>query len=376
MIRYARAARVASSSGLSGATALAPPRTGGNDPAAPSPPVSRPPPGLRAGQGPAGATLDSATDTPGSSSGASAAGYVRKRRESLPEPRPTPGYRSAWDRFARWCDSRNLQYWPARPETVADYLGFCAVRCSLASLHRIRSAISTTHRGGGFGELFKAGVVAATLEELASAKGQIRARGKNVSGSSLDAADFESIRKAALEPQWRGRGFERREVATRRGQVDVALCSLVLEAGLGGEQAAALEWRDLAVDANERPTIAIRPGSGSAGNVIVISNRARDDLRAIAPKSAEPRRWIFGLNANQIADRVRAVARVRDAGLECRVVDRAPRRRGHAATTEVRDSTVRVRATYWQAFRSWCDKNGKVHGGIVCPRVPRRSSSI
>ena len=309
----------------------------------------------------AGATLDSAANTPGSASGASAAGDARERWESLPEPRPTPGYRRFWEPFVRWCENRNLQYWPARPETVADYLIFRAHRCSMGSLNTIRSAISNTHRTGGFGERFKGGVVAATFEELASAKGETRAQGKNISGLSLNVAEFEKIRKAAFEPRAHGRGFESREVAARRGRVDLALCSLVLEAGLGCEQAAALEWRDLAVDANERPTIAIRPGSGGAGVVVEISNRAHDDLRTIAPKSAEARMWIFGLNAKQIRIRIRAVARA--AGLEYRIADTAPRRRGHAATraatTDVLASTVRARAGYWQEFRAWCVKNEK-----------------
>ena len=309
----------------------------------------------------AGATLDSAATTPGSASGASAAGDARERWESLPEPRPTPGYRRFWEPFVRWCENRNLQYWPARPETVADYLRFRAHRCSMGSLNTIRSAISNTHRTGGFGERFKGGVVAATFEELASAKGETRAQGKNISGLSLNVAEFEKIRKAAFEPRAHGRGFESREVAARRGRVDLALCSLVLEAGLGCEQAAALEWRDLAVDANERPTIAIRPGSGGAGVVVNISNRAHDDLRTIAPKNAEARKWIFGLNAKQFRIRIRAVARA--GGLESQIAPEVPRRRGHAATraatTDLLASTVRARAGYWQEFCAWCDKNEK-----------------
>ena len=302
------------SSRLSGATAMPQPRTVEFDPARQPVPAFRPPVGLRTGQGPLGIALESATEPLGTPSGACAAGDVRERQASLPEPVPTTGYRTPWNAFVRWCGEHNAQHWPASPETVADYLRHRAEHCGIEVVYSARNAIAATHRRAGWGELFAGGVVAATLAELSSIKGKGRSRCRSVSGSSLRVAEMDKIRRTALEPRRRGGGFESHECAMRRGRVDLALCSLVLEAGLRPEQAAALEWRDLAVDANERPTVTIRRGSPGAGTVVEISKRAHDDLRTIAPKSAKAGQWIFGLNALQIIARIRSDGTSRGTG--------------------------------------------------------------
>ena len=133
----------------------------------------------------------------------------------------------------------------------------------------------------------------------------------------------------------------------------------MLEAGLRPEQAAALEWRDLAVDANERPTITIQRGSPGAGTVFEISKRAHDDLRTIASKSAEAGKWIFGLNAAQINARIRTTARV--AGMVSRIEGAAPRQGTPGVTAVSSTSTGRVREGYWRAFRAWCDERGEAN---------------
>ena len=348
---------VASSLGLPGATAMPQLRPGQIGPARPSPPAFRPPPGPRADPGAAGITLGSATDTPGTSSGACAAGDVRDWHGILPEPCPAPNYRSYWEAFVRWCKENNAEYWPASPETVAEHLIHRAESCSLGTLYAIRSAIVKTHGTHGYDHRFKKGVVAATLKELASARGEVRSKSKSIDGSSLNAAELDKIRKAALAPRRRGRGYECTEGVTRRARVDLALCSLVLEAGLGCEQAAALEWRDLVSDAKERPAVAIRNGVAGADKVIDISGRAHDDLLAIAPECADAGKWIFGLDAMQIADRIRAAARV--AGLESRIVDTGPRLAAHGVTAGLSAHTVSTRAAYWRLFCDWCARNGK-----------------
>ena len=319
--------------------------------------ATRPPTGPRADWVPSVIVLESATGTPGVSSGAFAARDVRRRSETLPEPNPTKSYRSYWNTFACWCERRNVQHWPASPETVADHLKSRAGHCALGTLHIIRTAISSTHRRAELEDPCVGDVVAATLEELAAGRGMEGRRLKSIGASSLTAAELDRVREAALVPRRRGRGFERYEDAARRGRVDLALCSLVLEAGLGCDQAAALEWRDLAADANERPTITIRPGSAGANNVIEISNRAHEDLRTIAPKSAEAGNWIFGLDAEQICERIRAAARV--AGLDRHIAGTRPPRGARGETAGRSDSAVRIHDSYWRAFREWCDRKGK-----------------
>ncbi|MCY4564350.1 MAG: hypothetical protein OXE40_07690, partial [Gammaproteobacteria bacterium] len=245
------------------------------------------------------------TDAPGTSSGASAVGAVR-RRGILPGPEPAEGYRFEWRNFVAWCKARNKQPWPASPELVADYLQDCAAGYSYSTLRKIRSAISSTHRSAKLDNPCSSELVSATLAELARAKGWKSDLSTNISGRLLKAAEFEAIRTATLGPRLRGRGVERPQNTWDRGLVDLALCSLVLEAGLRCDQAAKLEWGDLGTDANGRPAIRVRTRSFKAGDLIGISARAFDDLKAITPESAAADARIFAIGAQQMAARIKA----------------------------------------------------------------------
>ena len=107
-------------------------RTRQTDAAKSTPPDRLP----RGGQWPAGVTVGSVTDTPGTSSVASAAGNVGERPGSLSEPSPKRTYRSMWNMFVRWCEERSVRHLPASPETVADYLTERAEHCNLTTLQK------------------------------------------------------------------------------------------------------------------------------------------------------------------------------------------------------------------------------------------------
>ena len=315
------------------------------------------PPDRHGGQWPAGVTVGSVADTPGTSSSASAAVSVGERPGTLSEPSPRPAYRWIWNAFVRWCNQRNVPYLPASPETVANYLAELGKRCAVSTLRTHQTGISRTLVAAGCEDRYRTGVVQSTLEELAAIKGGIRCRSKRVSGSSLDAADLESIRARALEPRPRGGGFEHPEKATHRGQVDRALCSLALEAGLQCEQVAKLEWQELGIDEDGGPAITVRTGSAGAGEVISISEQAYDDLDAIAPEDAKASRRIFPLDAEQVADRIRAAARA--AGLESRIAVPRSRQDADGATANAPSAKARAYDTYWREFRRWCEKRGE-----------------
>ena len=250
-----------------------------------------------------------------------------------------------------------MRHLPASPETVADYLKERAEHCSFSTLRKTRVGISKTLVAAGFEDRYTKGVVKSTLKELAAVKGVKHCRNKRISGASLDVADLELIRTAAFEPRPRGGGFEKRDNATRRGQVEVALCSLALEAGLQCEQVAALEWQELGVDGNQEPTITVRTGSAGAGNVIRISERAYGDLEAIAPEDGEASSRIFSLDAEQVAVRVRAAARA--AGLESRIAVPRSHQDTQGATATPPSSKNRTYASYWRAFCGWCEERGE-----------------
>lgn len=272
---------------------------------------------------------------------------------SLPKPSPPPTYRSMWKTFVAWCEERHVEHWPASPETVADYLKDRAEKRGLSMLRSIRFAISETHRAAGFRDRFARGIVRETLKELATASGWQPSRRENISGSSLDAAEIEAIRAAALEPRRKGSGIESRETATRRGRVDLALCSLVLEAGLRCEQAATLEWRDLGIDENGKPAIRSRTGSAEPGDVVSLSERAWCDLEAIAPESPVVEEKIFPFDSSEVAGRIRVAARA--AGLEGRIAGESARAAHRESGHDDPCRTPLVKATLNETLRPATD---------------------
>ena len=314
-------------------------------------------PGSRAGRGPSRVAPGSAADAPGTSFGAGAAGDARGRPRNLPEPSPKPSYRYKWNRFVLCCKERNLQWWPASPETVADYLEDCAAKYgSQALLRSIRRAIANTHTKAGLADPCATRVVEATYDELIETKGGVVSQSKNITGRSLDAAQLDSIRAAAFYPRRHGRVVESDETVRQRVQVTLALCSLVLEAGLQCDEAAALEWRDLRQDENGAPAVAIRKGSADADHVVAISSRALEDLNNIAPKHAAPDAKIFVIDARQIAMRIWDAAR--GTRLESRIIGTAPRQGVHGIAAGPSAETVSIRGGHWWAFCAWCDWRG------------------
>ena len=326
-----------------------------------SPPTLRPPGSLRAGQGPVGSVVGFVSDSPATSSGASAASGDGERRVTLPEPDPSRWYAPKWGQFVYWCRSHNVQYWPASPEAVAEFLTHRAKKWSVKTLNSVCRAISHTHRSASLTDPCATGLVKEMLKGLAQSKERQPGGSANISGSFLDAAGLQSIRKAALLPRWRGNAMETAEEAAGRGQVDRALCSVVLEAGLSCKQAAALEWQDLGRGAGASPTLTIRTESSEAGEVIGISATARDDLEAIARVRAPTEPKIFPIEKQEIETRIRLAARV--AGLEELVANVRRHRVVRAETTDKISATDRTRECKWRAFSTWCTE----HGAMALP---------
>ena len=268
----------------------------------------------------------SAVNTPAVASGASAAGGVWKQHGALPPPIPPTRHRSEWSAFARWCRSHDMQYWPASAQAVAHHLKDRAESCESANLKRIRAAISATHLAAKLEDPYASDIVKQTLRELA---GRLPA-GRDASGpvSSIDwlgADDLEPIRETALRPRRSGRSdrWERPETARKRGLVDIALCSLVVQAGLRCEEAAALKWEDLTASDGRQAAIRVRDQRGGEGErAVAIPEQTYRDLQAIA-KDGEPAGSIFGLSARWIRNRIDAAAKA--AGLDASYTGVQPR---------------------------------------------------
>ena len=264
---------------LSGATAMPQPGPGQDDPIQPSP-----------------------------------AGDVRGQPGTLSGPDPKPSYRTRWNAFVRWCKRNNVQHCPAIPDTVASYLKACAPRNGLQALRTIRAAISSTHCAAGCEDPCTTNLVRTTFDELGRASGAFGARKgarkKVVTRVPLKPAQIEAFRAVAFERRPVGQRMESLQESRRRGRVDVALCSAILETGLQYQYAAALEWRDVGVDEKLGTILTIRAQSGGPGEVIAISERAYRDLMALAPRAFEQNERIFQIGVAQIGNRIRAMKRV------------------------------------------------------------------
>ena len=184
-------------------------------------------PGPRAGRGPSRVAPGSAADAPGTSFGAGAAGDARGRPRNLPEPSPKPSYRYKWNRFVLCCKERNLQWWPASPETVADYLEDCAAKYgSQALLRSIRRAIAYTHTKAGLADPCATRVVKATYDELIEAKGGVVSQSRNIHRAFARCCPtrLDSGGRVLSEAPWPGCGVGRNSQAARAGHA----CALLI----------------------------------------------------------------------------------------------------------------------------------------------------
>ena len=314
----------------------------------------------------------SAAITPAVASGASAAGGVRKQHGTLPPPIPPTGYLNEWRAFASWCRNHDMQYWPASAEAVTRHLKDQAESCKYTKIARIRGAISATHLAAKLEDPCASDIVKQTLRELDRSL-----QGRRVSSRDcLGADDLEPIRETALRPRRRGRSdrWESPETARKRGLVDIALCSLVVQAGLRCEEAAALKWEDLTESDGCQALIRIRDRWGGEGDrAVAIPEQTRRDLQAI-PKDGGTAGSIFGLSAKRIRNRIDAAAKAAEIGKR---VTRDPQ------SLPGDDSAREMSASYkcqWQAFRRWCDQQGLRHlpadAGTVADFIRHRADQV
>ena len=164
----------------------------------------------------------------------------------------------------------------------------------------------------------------------------------DVSGRLLDATEIDLIRSAARERQSRVGGIETVEGAELRGQIDRALCSVVLEAGLLCEQAAALEWRDLGADASKSPTLTIRTASSGGPTGLLRSLRMRMTI-SLPLRLRSPVRT--GGSSRSVGSRslLESDWRRKLQDWKSGVFNTEPRRRVRAGTTDNDSEAVSVR---------------------------------
>ena len=224
-------------------------------------------------------------------------------------------YRIQWTKFVGWARSRRVPELPARAQDIALYLAeLNADGSALSTIQLARSAISHAHKLTGMGlngNPARSGLVSETLQGIA----QDAAPPKQA--RALLPQDLDAIRRTAHSPRT-GRGGlqERPETARKRGDMDIALCLVLRDAGLRGSECAALVWADVQEWQDGTGRVSIRSSKTNRTGrpeVVSVTPSTVQALAAIRPVDHNPQDRIFRITSRQISNRIQHAAR--QAGL-------------------------------------------------------------
>ena len=236
-------------------------------------------------------------------------------------------YRAAWRRFQTWADREGIGSIPALPETVAAYLAERAANgLSPASLRLDPAAIRYHHTEAGHANPADNEGVRRVLRGLtrrAACEGRAPRQ-----AAALTEEGLAAIRaNARLRRTGPGGRTERASKARLRGQVDIALASVMRDAMLRRSEAAALTWADVAFRSDGSARVTVRRSKSDqdgAGATLYVGRAAAAALRAIHRPDASSKAQVFGLRSGRaVSNRIAAAARA--AGLMGRFSGHSPR---------------------------------------------------
>ena len=235
--------------------------------------------------------------------------------ESAQSENTRRNYASQLGKFRTWCEQEDFSYLPAQPEVLAAYAAELADDGkSMSTIRLAVAAIVDAHRRVGLESPQTAGVTE-TLRGLSRQLGVSQKQAR-----PLDADALAAIRATALNPRIsRGGSLESEETALTRGQLDIALASVMSDAGLRISEATALRWRDV-LDAEDGAGLIYIERSKTdqlaEGAYVVITP---DTLTALKQLRQDSETWtdddpVFGLSMSQISRRVDSMARAAGLG--------------------------------------------------------------
>ena len=217
--------------------------------------------------------------------------------------------------FQSWCHQENYSSLPAQPEVLAAYDAELAdYGKSMSTIRLAVAAIVDAHRRVGLESPQTTGVTE-TLRGLSRRIGVSQRQAK-----PLDADALATIRATALNPRRsRGGSLESEDTALRRGRLDIALASVLSDAGLRISEAASLRWRDVLDAENGAGLVYIersKTDQVGEGAYVVITP---DTLAAMKLLREDSEAWtdddpVFGLSMSQISRRVDSMARAAGLG--------------------------------------------------------------
>ena len=224
-------------------------------------------------------------------------------------------YACQFGKFRLWCEREGQSPLPAQPEVLAAYAAELADEGKrMATVRLAVSAIVDAHRGVGMDSPVTAGV-SETLRGLTRRVGAAQRQAK-----PLDADALAAIRAMALVPRTtRGGSLEMEGTARRRGRLDIALASVMSDAGLRISEVAALRWRDV-LDAEDGAGLVYiersKTDQAGEGAYVVVTS---DTLAALKRLRQDSETWsdddlAFGLSRSQVSRRIASMARAAGLG--------------------------------------------------------------
>ena len=223
-------------------------------------------------------------------------------------------YTSQWRGFTQWAARRGVRALPADAAAVAAYL---AQRLEShghkpATLRVSAAAIAWVHAAHGLDSPCGHPDVRRTLKGAARTAGSAQKQAKGLTVDKL-----KLISATARMPRT-GRGGRPESVRTARvrGDLDIALASLMRDAMLRVSETAALTWDDLSNASDRSGRLLIRRSKTDPtgeGAVVYVSPHTMAALEPVRD-NAQGRHSIFGLGRNQISNRIKNAARAAGLG--------------------------------------------------------------
>ena len=188
----------------------------------------------------------------------------------------------------------------------------------MATLRLQKAALAKVHRSAGHPDPTDNEGVRQVLVGLARANGHPQRQAKPLTETALAAVKAT----AGIPRRYRGRAVraENARAARRRGQVDVALLSVLRDGLLRRSEASVLRWGDVEIQDDDSARIQVRRSKTdreAEGAVLYIGPEATAALVVIMPEGfavVDPSTPVFGLSASQIGRRVNAAAKAAGLG--------------------------------------------------------------
>ena len=217
-------------------------------------------------------------------------------------------YRSQWKKWETFADDNGYHVFPVDPVHLADWITQRAADGRKPGTIRMGlAAVGAAHRQANLPNPAEDEGVRATMRGITRVAGRAQ---KQATG--LTAASLAAIRATACVPRiGRGGSLETAHTAEARGQIDIALISLMRDGMLRRSETESLTWGDLVKesDGTGRLTVArSKTDPEGEGAVLFVSGPTMEALRAIRQAEANVDESLFGLSDEQIARRVTSAA--------------------------------------------------------------------